>query len=86
MFLFFVFFFWLSVSFAVTAPPNPSPTATKEYDVVAVIGLSNSYSTGFAASVLSASEVPFFGVRATSDALYEKSRYPYFVRVMPPDT
>ena len=69
-----------------TAPPNPSPTATKEYDVVAVIGLSNSYSTGFAASVLSASEVPFFGVRATSDALYEKSRYPYFVRVMPPDT
>ena len=55
------------------------------YDVIGVIA---SYSSKFAvlcSSLLGVSEVPELGWSATSDELSDKTRYPYFSRLVPPD-
>ncbi|KAL8592281.1 hypothetical protein ACOMHN_036915 [Nucella lapillus] len=55
------------------------------YDVVAVLGSSTSDQSIAATRLLGAGQVPMVSVFATSDELSNSQRFPYFLRVVPPD-
>ncbi len=57
---------------------NPEP-------VVAVVGYLTSRQAVMASSVLSLFEIPIIVVTASSDELSDKSRFDYFLRLVPPD-
>ncbi|KAL8592283.1 hypothetical protein ACOMHN_036917 [Nucella lapillus] len=55
------------------------------YDVVAVLGSSTSDQSITATWLMGRSQVPMVSVLATSDDLNNPKRFPYFLRVVPPD-
>ncbi|KAL8592311.1 hypothetical protein ACOMHN_036945 [Nucella lapillus] len=55
------------------------------YDVVAVLGATTSGQTIAATHILERGQVPMISVFATSDELVSIERFPYFLRVVPPD-
>ena len=55
------------------------------YDVVGVIGSESSDASMMIANVLGLFDVPQISSWATSDLLSNKVRYPYFMRMVPPD-
>ena len=77
-----------------TCVDNQTSTVDKHLDesspvhrnVVGVIGHVTSRQAVMVAPFLSVFEVPFIGTMATSDELSDKSRFEYFLRLLPPDT
>lgn len=55
------------------------------HDVVAVIGADSSPSSAMIANVLGLFAVPQISPSATSNLLSDKTRFPYFMRMVPPD-
>lgn len=55
------------------------------YDVVGVIGAENSPASMVMANALGIFQVPQISPSSTSDLLSDKTKYPYFMRMMPPD-
>ncbi|KAL8592316.1 hypothetical protein ACOMHN_036950 [Nucella lapillus] len=55
------------------------------YDVIAVLGSSTNDESITATRILSMGQVPMISVYATSDELSDSQRFPYFLRVVPPD-
>ena len=55
------------------------------YDVIAVIGADSSQSSAMVANVLGQFSVPQISPSATSNLLSDKTRFPYFMRLAPPD-
>ena len=57
----------------------------RSYDVAGVLGPWSSSSAMFVSQTLALQEIATFSVWATSDELSDKKRFPYFMRVVPPD-
>ncbi len=57
----------------------------QQFHVAGVMGLSNSRKAVMVSSLLSIFHIPVVGTVASSDELSDKSRYEYFLRVIPPD-
>ncbi|KAL8612600.1 hypothetical protein ACOMHN_006586 [Nucella lapillus] len=57
----------------------------EHYDVVAVVGSYSSTQTVAMAEVLAAAQTPHMSVMSTSDELSDRTRYPYFLRLIGPD-
>jgi len=57
----------------------------RSYDVVGVVGPSTSGISVVVAPFLGTLQVPVMGLYATANALSDKTQYPYFVRLVPPD-
>ncbi len=69
---------------------TPLPTtycseSFQQFHVAGVMGLSNSRKAVMVSSLLSIFHIPVVGTLASSDELSDKSRYEYFLRVIPPD-
>ncbi|XP_025088527.1 metabotropic glutamate receptor 3-like [Pomacea canaliculata] len=68
--------------------PDTSPAsqdAVVPYDVIAVIGASHSTQSKAVSHVLGPAKVPLISVFSTSDELSDKSQFPFFLRIVPPD-
>ncbi|XP_067668120.1 metabotropic glutamate receptor 4-like [Haliotis asinina] len=61
-------------------------TATPAYDVIGVVGSMKSSNSIAAATLLGPAHVPQISYASSSDELSDKTLYPYFLRVVPPDT
>ena len=57
----------------------------RQYNVVSVIGLGSSREAVMSSSLLSLFKIPHIATWATSDELSDKTRFEYFMRVLPPD-
>ena len=57
----------------------------RQYKVHAVVGLSTSRTAVMCASLLSIFKIPNLSLSATSDELSDKSRFEYFMRLLPAD-
>ena len=57
----------------------------RQYDIISVIGMGTSRAAVMTANLLSIFKIPNLGVWATSDELSDKSRFEYFMRLVPPD-
>ena len=55
------------------------------YDVVGVIGAESSPSSIMMANVLTLFGIPQISYTSTSDLLSDKNKFPYFMRMIPPD-
>ena len=55
------------------------------YDVVSVIGAESSPSSIMIANVLTLFGIPQISYTSTSDLLSDKNKFPYFMRMIPPD-
>ena len=55
------------------------------YDVIGVVGMEYSSFAIAACQVLGPARVPVISYYATSDDLSDKTKFPYFLRVVPPD-
>lgn len=62
-----------------------SQDAVVPYDVIAVIGASHSTQSKAVSHVLGPAKVPLISVFSTSDELSDKSQFPFFLRIVPPD-
>ncbi|CAH1779221.1 unnamed protein product [Owenia fusiformis] len=62
-----------------------SDSTEQFFDVAGVIGPQSSSSSMMVASVLNWFHIPQISYQATSDSLSDKNRYPYFLRMAPPD-
>ena len=57
----------------------------RQYDVAAVVGLPSSSRAVMSANILSVFKIPNLSLYATSDDLSDKTRYEYFMRLLPAD-
>ena len=57
----------------------------RTYDVAGVLGPGSSSSAIFVSRLLALQQIASFSTWATSDELSDKDRFPYFMRVVPPD-
>ena len=57
----------------------------RQYDVAAVVGLPSSSRAVMSANILSVFKIPNLSLFATSDDLSDKTRYEYFMRLLPAD-
>ena len=57
----------------------------RQYDVISVVGLGTSRQSVMSSSLLSLFKIPHIATWATSDELSDKTRFEYFMRVIPPD-
>ena len=55
----------------------------RQYDVAAVVGLPSSRTAVMSANILSVFKIPNLSLFATSDDLSDKTRYEYFMRLLP---
>ena len=53
--------------------------------MTAVIGMGPSRQAVMTANILSIFKIPNLGILATSDELSDKTRFEYFLRLLPPD-
>lgn len=60
-------------------------TYPRSFDVVGVIGPSNSGISTSVAKYLGTFKLSLMSLYATANALSDKSQYPYFMRLVPPD-
>ncbi|XP_076472596.1 metabotropic glutamate receptor 6-like [Babylonia areolata] len=80
-----------TTAFALSFVPQTRCSGTSDedsltpHDVVAAIGAGYSSLSMMAANILAPSHVPLISVFSTSDDLSDTHRFPYFVRVVPPD-
>ena len=63
-----------------------SDGSVRTYDVAGVLGPSSSSSAIFVSRMLALQQIASFSTWATSDELSDKGRFPYFMRVVPPDS
>jgi Receptor family ligand binding region len=59
--------------------------ALRSYNVVGVLGPSNSAMSMVVSQFLSTLRIPLLSLYATNNALSDKTKYPYFMRLVPPD-
>lgn len=64
---------------------DPCAGSSNHYDVIGIVGTSNTLTTIPLASLGSLAHLPIVGFGATSDVLSDKKRFPNFFRVIPPD-
>ena len=57
----------------------------RQYKVSAVVGLSSSRKAVMSATLLSIFKIPNLSLYATSDELSDKTRFEYFMRLLPAD-
>ena len=57
----------------------------RQYKVSAVVGLSSSRKAVMSANLLSIFKIPNLSLYATSDELSDKTRFEYFMRLLPAD-
>ena len=57
----------------------------RQYKVVAVIGMPSSRHSVMSSPLMSLFQIPHISITSTSDELSDKSRFEYFMRVVPPD-
>lgn len=67
-----------------TCSPS-NKTTTPAYDVIGVVGSMKSSNSIAAATLLGPAHVPQISYASSSDELSDKTLYPYFLRVVPPD-
>lgn len=63
---------------------NALSTDNNNYDVIGAISPASSYTTVPVSYVFSAAKLPLISCYSTSDGLSDKSRHPYFLRLLPP--
>ena len=74
----FVRYFYLFCNCAAGSPSD-------YYDVIGVVGLSSSSIAVAANQMLAPAKVPVISCCATNDKLSNKTDFPYFLRVIPPN-